>query len=81
MEQLAPFIKGARWTLTVGEAPFINECSNLQLQVGAVLFMKGSNFTVGAQHIQTQTVHFAVNFARRDPKSIGTRFLCCRSLC
>ena len=42
MEQVAPFIKGARWTLTVGAAPFINGCSNLQLQVGAAPFIKGA---------------------------------------
>ena len=42
MEQVAPFIKGARWTLTVGAAPFINGCSNLQLQVGATPFIKGA---------------------------------------
>ena len=40
MEQVVPFIKGARWTLTVGAAPFINGGSNLQLQVGAALFIK-----------------------------------------
>ena len=42
MEQVAPFIKGARWTLTVGAAPFINGHSNLQLQVGAAPFIKGA---------------------------------------
>ena len=29
-------------TLTVGGAPFINGCSNLQLQVGAAPFIKGA---------------------------------------
>ena len=29
-------------TLTVGAAPFINGCSNLQLQVGAAPFIKGA---------------------------------------
>ena len=42
MEQVAPFINGARWTLTVGAAPFINGHSNLQLQVGAAPFIKGA---------------------------------------
>ena len=42
MEQVAPFIKGAKWTLTVGAAPFINGHSNLQLQVGAAPSIKGA---------------------------------------
>ena len=29
-------------TMTVGAAPFINGCSNLQLQVGAAPFLKGA---------------------------------------
>ena len=86
MEQVAPFIKGARWTLTVGAAPFINGCSNLQLQVGAAPFIKGATLqlepninTINALHDRQTYYERAVrqrdfNFRRSDMDAVNYNF-------